>query len=88
LGIVSKLSDVAIPLIVKYYSTKLEKIEAPRMKHVSYTYGIIVFLIVAGSLGLVYVGKLDSSSFTLLIGVVVGHLMTFARQIFEAREEN
>lgn len=52
------------------------------------TYGIIIGLIVVGSLILVYVGKLDSSSFSLLIGVVVGHLMTFVRQIFEAKEES
>lgn len=75
------LIDKVAPLIEKYYTTKLEKIEAPKFRWSAIIFGIILAGIIGGSMFLVYEGKMGADNFTFLAGVVVGYMMTFIKDL-------
>ncbi len=75
------LIDKVAPLIEKYYSAKLEKIEAPKFRWSAIIFGIMLVVIVVGSMYLVYEGKLGADNFTFLVGVIVGYMMTFIKDL-------
>ena len=77
----NSLLEKAIPLIEKYYSTKLEKIEAPKFKYTLIIFSFLLFVVVIGTGILVFYGKVSSENFTFLIGILIGSVITFLRDI-------
>ncbi len=82
-----KVAKRVTEAIEKYYTLKLTKLEAPKFKWSTTLFSVIILLIVVGSGLLVYYGKLSSSNFTLLIGVIVGYLMTFIKNVVLVQSE-
>nr|MBN2278361.1 hypothetical protein [candidate division Zixibacteria bacterium] len=48
---------------------------------------VVVFLIVGVSGALTYLDKIDGATFTFLLGLVVGYVLTFIRDTISPREE-
>lgn len=82
------LIEKALPLVEKYFTTRLEKLEAPKFKISSIIFSTILLVIVIGSGVLVFYGKITSDNFTFLIGVIVGYLMTFIKNIVMIERED
>ena len=75
------LLDCGIPALEKYYSAKLEQLEAPRFKWSSAIVAIILAGIILAASFLVYNDKLSSESYVFLVGVIVGYLLTFLKEL-------
>ena len=60
---VNKLMEKGLPLVEKYFSTKLEKLEAPRFKWMLIIFGGILVLSVALTGFLTFFGNLLCSTF-------------------------
>lgn len=82
--ILTTLAEKADP-IVKLLSTAINawqdgrKREASLQKHMSWVAVSIVVLVVGVASVLTYVGKIDGSTFTFLLGLIVGYVLTFLR---------
>ncbi len=76
-----------IPQILKFLEKKLLLHEAPIAKSTIRGFLAIVFIILIGSFVLVFANKLDSSSLTLIIGTILGYLLSVAK-MFIRREED
>lgn len=70
-----------LPIAEKYYTAKLTKVEAPKVRWsiVGFLFVLCVVVIVSGIL--VYTGKMESSNFTFLLGTLVGGSITFLGDI-------
>ena len=73
---VNKLMEKGLPLVEKYFSTKLEKLEAPRFKWMLIIFGGILVLSVALTGFLTFFGKVSSENFTFLLGILIGAIIT------------
>jgi hypothetical protein len=82
--IIDKLADRADPLIkllqasMDSYQKGVER-EIRHSKHMSLMATALVVLIVIVAASLTYVGKIDGSTFTFLLGLIVGYVLTFVR---------
>jgi|GEM_PF-5057489 hypothetical protein len=78
------LAEKADPF-VKLLSTAIngwqegKKREASLQKHMSWVALTVVLVVVGVSAVLTYVGKVDGSTFTFLLGLIVGYVLTFIR---------
>jgi lipopolysaccharide export LptBFGC system permease protein LptF len=60
-------------------SLEAKKAEARHHVRMSWVAFAVVFLIVAVSAWLTFVGRIDGSTFTFLLGLIVGYVLTFVR---------
>ena len=78
------IADKVDPLI-KLYETAVrerregQKLEANFQKHMSWMATVVVLAIVGVAAFLTYKGKVDGSTFTFLLGLIVGYVLTFIR---------
>lgn len=81
----SKLFEKAVeqgfPLLKEYMEVKVQKIESPKFKWSILIFGGILLISVIGSGFLVFMDKLDSGSFTFLLGTLIGGMITFLGDI-------
>jgi len=70
-----------LPIAEKYYTTKLTKVEAPKVRWSIVGFLIVLCVVVVVSGILVYAGKMESSNFTFLLGTLVGGSITFLGDI-------
>ena len=70
-----------LPIAEKYYTAKLTKVEAPKVRLSIIGFLLVLFVIVVVSGFLVYAGKMESSNFTFLLGTLVGGTITFLGDI-------
>ncbi len=75
--ILQKVVDKGLPILDKYIHTQLKTVDAPRVRWSIIGFLGILFIIILGSGFLVYSGKLDSGSFTFLLGTLIGASITF-----------
>ena len=80
------LFDKGVPLISDYMNKKLQKVETPKVRWPIIGFVIILTIIVVGSGLLVYLGKLDSDNFTLLLGTLIGASISLLRDIIVPSE--
>jgi hypothetical protein len=80
------LVSQGLPLLEKYFTSKLEKIEAPKFKWTLIIFGSLLTISVVGTGILVYADKVDSANFTFLLGIMIGSIVTLIGDIiFEAK---
>ena len=84
LDIIDKLADRADPIIkllqatMESYQKGVEReIRHSKTMSLMATGLVVLIVLVAGSL--TYVGKIDGSTFTFLLGLIVGYVLTFVR---------
>ena len=66
---------------------KLQVQDAPIQKAgVKWTFGLILVMVLTASI-LVVLDKIDSSSFTFVIGTVLGYLLSFSKMFILKKEE-
>lgn len=75
----SKLVGDNLPRVLDYFQARLLRHDVPVMKTGIWVLSVIVFSIVLGTGVLVYLGKLDSATFTFVIGTVLGYLLSFSK---------
>lgn len=75
--IIQKAVDQGLPLMKEYYHAKMKHVESPKFKWSMILFGTILFICVVGSGVLVFFDKLDSGSFTFLLGTLIGGIITF-----------
>lgn len=68
-----------VPQVLSYVEQRMVKHDTPIAKTGLWIIGTIVFLIIGGTGTLVFNGKLDAASFTLVIGTVLGYLLSFSK---------
>ena len=82
--IINALAEKADPIVkliaaaVDRYQKGKER-EAQLQKHMSLVAISVVFLTVGVAGFLTYVGKIEGSTFTFLLGLIVGYVLTFVR---------
>lgn len=69
--------EQGLPLLKEYVETKVHKLESPKFKWSILIFGSILLICVIGSGVLVFFDKLDSGSFTFLLGTLIGGMITF-----------
>ena len=75
--ILQKAVEQGLPLMRDYYQAKMQTVESPKFKWSILLFGTILFICVIGSGVLVFFEKLDSGSFTFLLGTLIGGIITF-----------
>lgn len=70
------LIDKGLPIVDKYFSQKIEKVEAPKIRMMFWIFGGILFLSVIITGVLTYTGKVSSDNFTFLLGTLLGTIIT------------
>ena len=84
LELIDKLAERADPLVklvgaaADRYQKGKER-ESRLQLHMAWVAVLVVFLIVSVSTVLTYLGKIDGSTFTFLLGLIVGYVLTFIR---------
>jgi hypothetical protein len=91
IDLIKVLADKIDP-IIKVITTTLDhrqKEQESEIKfqiHMSWTGVSVIFLIVLVSAFLTYKGKIDGSTFTFLLGLIVGYMLTFVRDQIKGGE--
>lgn len=85
ISIVNAVADRAENLVklitaISEGSRKAQEARAQFSIRIAWVAVVVVLLIVGVSGFLTYVGKVDGSAFSFLIGVVIGYLLTFLRE--------
>ncbi len=75
------LLEKGIPAIEKYLNAKLVHYDKPRFKYAIGGVCLILLIIVIGSMFLVFNGLLGADAFTFLMGIIVGYLLTFFKEM-------
>ena len=75
--VIQSAVDQGLPLMKEYYHAKMRTVEAPKFRWSIILFGTILFVCVVGSGVLVFFDKLDSGSFTFLLGTLTGGIITF-----------
>lgn len=84
IDIINVLAEKADP-IVKLLTTTIDgyqkgqQREVSFQKHMAWVAISVVFVIIGVAAFLTYVGKIDGSTFTFLLGLIVGYVLTFIR---------
>jgi hypothetical protein len=92
LDIIDKIAeriDPLLKLLQTYFEHTLKQEHATAKLHLkmSWIALIVVMLIVGVSGWLTYVDKIDGATFTFLLGLVVGYVLTFVRDAIRRPEE-
>lgn len=72
-----KAIEQGLPLLKDYLDNKMNKVETPKFKWTIGAFGAILLICVIGSGLLVFFDKMDSGSFTFLLGTLIGGIITF-----------
>ena len=72
----SKIIEKGLPLIEKYFTAKIEKLEAPRLRWMFIIFGTILFISIGLTGFLTFYGKISSENFTFLLGILIGSIIT------------
>ena len=78
---IQKIVDKGLPLIQRYFTSKIEKIEAPRFKWTFIIFGGLLFASLVGTGLLTYYDKISSENFTFLLGILIGSIVTLMGDI-------
>lgn len=84
LDVINLVADKADP-IVKLLSTSIDRYQKGQEReirfqvHMAWVAVSVVFLIIGVAAWLTYLGKVDGSTFTFLLGLIVGYVLTFIR---------
>lgn len=68
-----------VPAVTEYYKIRMERVDVPVFRTSTFTFAMILLVIVVGCGTLVFFGKLGESNFTFLLGIVLGYLMNYIR---------
>ena len=91
LDLINLVADKAEPLL-KLISTTTDRYQKGQERqikfqtHMAWVAVSVVFSIIAVSAWLTYVGKIDGSTFTFLLGLIVGYVLTFIRDQIKSPE--
>lgn len=83
----NKLIEKGIPLIERYITARIEKIEAPKFKWTMIIFSLLLFVVIIGTGFLVYQGKVSSDNFTFLVGILIGSVITFLGDIISEAKQ-
>ena len=72
----NKIIDKGLPLLEKYFTSKIEKLEAPRFRWMFIVFGGILIMSVGLTGFLTFYGKISSENFTFLLGILLGAIIT------------
>jgi len=72
----SKIIEKDLPLIEKYFTAKIEKLEAPRFRWMFIIFGAILFISIGLTGFLTFYDKISSENFTFLLGILIGSIIT------------
>ena len=72
----SKIIEKGLPLVEKYFSAKIEKLEAPRFRWMFIIFGTILLVSIGLTGFLTFYGKISSENFTFLLGILIGSIIT------------
>lgn len=78
--------EEGLPLAKEYFEKKMHHIEGPKIRWSIIGFLGILIIIVLGTGFLVYEGKLDSGSFTFLLGTLIGGAITFLGDLLLTHE--
>jgi len=79
--------DKIVPLIIKYIEKKLMSYDTPLAKSTIWGFMIILVACLGTTFTLVMLEKIDSASFTFIIGIILGYMLSMAK-IFLRRESD
>jgi hypothetical protein len=83
----NKIIEEIIPKLSEYFEKRMVGHETPILKQSIWIFFSIIILIVLGTGFLVYTQKLDTTSFTFLIGTVLGYLLTFSKTFWKKESD-
>ena len=91
LALINTLADRADPIISLLGATvdryqKGKEAEARFSIHMAWVAVLVVTLIIGVSAFLTYLGKVDGATFTFLLGLIVGYVLTFIRDAIKTPE--
>lgn len=72
----SKVIDKGLPLVEKYFSAKIERLEAPKFRWMFIIFGAILLISIGLTGFLTFYGKISSENFTFLLGILIGSIIT------------
>lgn len=78
---INKLVETGLPMVERYLDTKIKHVEKPKFQYTVVIIGVVLLVVIVGSMILVWQKVLGSDAFTFLMGIVVGYLMTFFREM-------
>ena len=84
----NKIIDKGLPLVEKYFTSKIEKLEAPRFKWMFVIFGAILFISIGLTAFLTYHGKISSENFTFLLGILIGSIITLIGDVIINMRDN
>ena len=79
--------EKGLPLLDKYYTSKLEKIEAPKFKLTLFVFGFLLLITLLTTGTLVYFDKVSSDNFTFVLGILIGSAVTLVGNIILGVQE-
>lgn len=91
LDLINLIADKADP-IVKLISTSVDRYQSGQEReikfqvHMAWIAVSVVFSIIGVAAWLTYLGKVDGSTFTFLLGLIVGYVLTFIRDQIKSPE--
>lgn len=72
-----KIIEKGMPILEKYLDSQITKVDAPKIKYSIFGLIMVLFGTLCLTGFLLYKGKLDSGSFTFLLGTILGASITF-----------
>ena len=75
--VMQKAVDQGMPILKEYLHAKMQTVDSPKIRWSIILFGLILGLSVLGSGILVFFDKMDSGSFTFLLGTLIGGIITF-----------
>ncbi len=88
LEMVAEKADPLVKLMTSYAESKLKRTESEARLHtrMAWIAVAVVGLVVITAAGLTYVDKVDGSTFTFLLGLIVGYVLTFIKDSIQPAE--
>lgn len=77
----NKIIEESLPLVEKYFTAKIEKLEAPRFRWMFIIFGSILFISIGLTGFLTFYGKISSENFTFLLGILIGSIITLISDV-------
>ncbi|MBI2444842.1 hypothetical protein HYV43_00455 [Candidatus Micrarchaeota archaeon] len=78
---IQMLVEKGLPILEKYYQTKLERLETPKVQWTIIGFLVILILVTLGAGIMTYLGKLDQGNFTFLLGTLLGVSVTMLKEV-------
>ena len=77
----NKLVDKGLPLLEKYFTSKIEKLEVPKFKWTLIVFALVLLVSVGMTGVLTFFGKVGAENFTFLLGILIGAIITLMGDI-------